>query len=166
MRSYYFHRWNTNRNVFGQFKEIFKIKNFLMDQPENAYYDDIPSQGVISRIVSNQYPSGGGYLAEHVDPVNPFAKIQTIIQASDYGSEFKKGGLYVRETPQSEMIFIDPLAPMGDLIVASPNIRHGVAPIDPERELDWNAEDGRWMILPIIIHSDYNTDQNIKPRMV
>lgn len=166
MHSYYFHRWNANKEFFGQFKEIFKVKNFLIGQPEDAYYDNIPSQGIISRIVCHQYPRGGGYLAEHLDPVNPFAKIQTIIQASDYGLEFEKGGLYVRETPQSEMIFIDPLAPLGDLVVASPNIRHGVAPVDPQRELDWNAEDGRWMILPIIIRSDYNVDPTTKPRMV
>jgi hypothetical protein len=166
MHSYYFHRWNSNKNIFNSFKEIFEIKNFLVNEDKNAYYDNIPSSGIISRVVSHQYPRGGGYLAEHKDPVNPFAKIQTIIQAADFGKEFERGGVYVRETPQSEQFFIDPITQMGDLIIASPSVQHGVAPIDLQRELDWEAEDGRWMILPVIIHSDYVTDVKLKPKKV
>ena len=166
MHSYYFHRWNQQRDLLAAFKEIFEIKNALAGAGKDDYFDSIPSSGVISRVVSHQYPRGGGYLAEHVDPTSPFALIQTIIQASTFGEDFSSGGLYVRHSADSEPVMIDQYTQMGDLIVASPHIRHGVAPIDPDQKLDWSRSDGRWMILPVVIRSDYNTDPNTKPRMV
>ena len=44
-------------------------------------------------------------------------------------------------------------------------VRHGVAPVDPEAELDWEAPDGRWMIMPILIRSDHDAERE-KPRQV
>ena len=38
--------------------------------------------------------------------------------------------------------------------------------VDPGRPLDWEADDGRWLILPIIIYSDYVKDPATKPRGV
>ena len=102
----------------------------LTGTDKDAHYDNVPSDGVISRVVSHQYPRGGGYLAEHVDPVNPFSLIQTIIQASDHGVDYQQGGLYIRETEASEPIFLDSYTTMGDMIVAS-DVRHTVTPIDP-----------------------------------
>jgi hypothetical protein len=166
MHSYYFHRWNLNRRVFQHFKEVFEIKNVLSGTDKDAHYDNVPSDGVISRIVSHQYPRGGGYLQEHVDPVNPFSLIQTIIQSSDYGVDYQQGGLYIRETEIAEPVFLDPHTRMGDMVVASPDVRHAVAPIDPNIALDWSKEDGRRMILPVIIRSDYNMDPQTKPRSV
>jgi hypothetical protein len=166
MHSYYFHRWNPNRGVFQDFKEVFEIKNVLTGTDKDAHYDNVPSDGVISRVVSHRYPRGGGYLAEHVDPVNPFSLIQTIIQASDHGVDYQQGGLYIRETETSEPIFLDAYTTMGDMIIASPDVRHAVAPIDPNIPLDWSKEDGRRMILPVIIRSDYNMDPKTKPRSV
>jgi hypothetical protein len=166
MHSFYFHRWNAHRDLFAGFKEIFEMKNFLGRADKDSYYDTVPSHGVISRIVSHQYPRGGGYLAEHIDPASNFALIQTIVQASDYGEDFTSGGLYIRPSPESEPVLIDPHTEMGDLVVASPAVRHGVLPIDPSRELDWRRTDGRWMILPVVIRSDYQADPGTKPRMV
>src|SRR6266540_231470 len=114
MHSYYFHRWNEHRDLFSDFKEIFELKNYLEQVDKDAHYDAIPSHGVISRIVSHQYPRGGGYLAEHIDPANPFALIQTIIQAADYGKDFETGGLYIRLSAESGPILLDPLTEMGD----------------------------------------------------
>jgi hypothetical protein len=166
MHSYYFHRWNKHRDMFADFKEIFEIKNVLAGAGKDDHFDSIPSSGVISRVVSHQYPRGGGYLAEHVDPTSPFALIQTIIQASTFGEDFFSGGLYVRHSANSKPEMIDHVTQMGDLIVASPHIHHGVAPIDADCKVDWSRSDGRWMILPVVIRSDYNTDVSTKPRMV
>jgi hypothetical protein len=166
MHSYYFHRWNSNRDVFQDFKEVFEIKNALTGTDKDAYYDNVPSDGVISRIVSHQYPRGGGYLAEHIDPVNPFSLIQTIIQSSDHGVDYQQGGLYIRETQTAEPVFLDPYTRMGDMVVASPSLRHAVAPIDPDITLDWSKDDGRRMILLVVIRSDYNMDPQTKPRSV
>ena len=45
----------------------------------------------------------------------------------------------------------------------SPGIKHGVEAIDPEFEFDWLREDGRWIIMPIIIDSDVEKDGYGKP---
>ena len=166
MHSFYFHRFNEHNAVFDQFKEIFELKNHLAGELPDAYYDTIPSDGVISRVVSHQYPRGGGYLAEHIDPTSRFARIQTIIQASEVGRDFDAGGLYFREDEGSEEVLVDPHSEIGDLLVLSPGVRHGVATIDPEEEVDWSLERGRWMILPVVIRSDYDMDPETKPKSV
>lgn len=166
VHQYFFHRWNEHKDVFDEFKEIFEIKNSLAGADQDDYYDNVPSQGIISRIVAHQYPRGGGYLEEHIDPISSFALIQTIIQASDYECDFETGGLFVRETSDQEPLMIDQYSEMGDLMVLTPYARHGVAPIDPERKLDWTAADGRWMILPVVIRSDYAVDLETKPKAV
>jgi hypothetical protein len=164
MHAYYFHRWGAARDWFDDFREIFELKNRLGGAEPGAHFDSLPSSGVISRVVSHQYPRGGGYLEEHIDPVNPFARIQTIIQASRYGRDFETGGVYLRVAEGAPPITLDEHTEVGDLLVLSPNVRHGVLPIDPGRSLDWQREDGRWMILPVIIRSDYNMDPETKPK--
>jgi hypothetical protein len=166
MHAHYFHRFNGNAELFAELHDVFRLKNALAGEPEDAFLDAIPSDGVIARIVSNHYPRGGGYQAEHQDPTSRFARIQTIIQASDPGVDFREGGLYVRLEEGGEPVLIDPHSRMGDLLVLSPDIRHGVAPVDPGAELDWDAADGRWMIMPILIRSDYDTDRANKPLQV
>jgi hypothetical protein len=37
MHSYYFHRWNPNRGVFQDFKEVFEIKNVLSGTDKDAH---------------------------------------------------------------------------------------------------------------------------------
>jgi hypothetical protein len=162
--AYFFHRWNDHKDIFKPFKEIFEIKNFLGGAEKDAYYDALPSDGVISRIVCHQYPRGGGYMAEHKDPVNPFSLIQTIIQASDFGEDYSSGGLYIRDGSGDEALFVDAYTEMGDMVVASTDVWHDVAPVDPGEKLDWEREDGRWIILPVIIRSDYNSEPLTKPQ--
>jgi hypothetical protein len=165
MHAHYFHRFNGNADLFASLHDVFRLKNVLAGESEDAFLAAKPSDGVIARVVSNHYPRGGGYQAEHCDPTSRFARIQTIIQASDPGRDFQTGGLYVRETPGAEAVSVDPHSSMGDLLVLSPDIRHGVAPVDPEADLDWAAPDGRWMIMPILIRSDHDADRE-KPRQV
>jgi len=165
MHSFYLHRFNANRDWFASFKDILEFKNFLRGAGPDENYDTIPSSGVISRITSHQYPVGGGYLAPHVDPKSDFALVQTIVQASDIGKDFSSGGLYYRPS-DTETIYLDQYAEAGDLFVLTPDAEHGVAPIDPGEPTDWGLERGRWMILPVVIRSDYNMDPATKPRQV
>lgn len=165
MHSFYVHRFNANGARFEPFSDVLRLKNHLRGAAPDADYDAVPSSGVVSRIVSHQYPTGGGYLAEHVDPTSDFALIQTIVQASQIGADYHAGGLYYRSHDES-LVCVDEHADVGDLLVLSPGVRHGVAPIDPEAPLDWSLERGRWMILPVVIRSDYDMDPATKPRPV
>jgi hypothetical protein len=166
MHSFLFHRFNERGAIFDEFRDIFDLKNHLADEEPGAHLEAIPSDEIISRVVAQQYPRGGGYLAEHMDPTSRFAKLQTIIQASTPGKDFQSGGLYLREDANAEPTMIEPFTDVGDLMVLSPDVRHGVAPVDPEADLTWSVDDGRWMILPIILRSDYNMDPETKPKAV
>jgi hypothetical protein len=164
MHSFFFHRFNGRGDLFASFRDIFNLKNFLAGEEPDSYLDNIPSDEIIARVVSQQYPRGGGYLAEHSDPASRFAKLQTIVQASTVGEDFDTGGLYLRPEPGADPIWVDPHTEPGDLMVLTPDAPHGVAPVDPDVELNWSQPDGRWMILPIIIRSDYNMDPETKPK--
>ncbi|CAG9169539.1 hypothetical protein LMG32289_01720 [Cupriavidus pampae] len=162
---YYFHPWNENfarLMTFSGFEEIFELKARAAGSHFSAFSKNLPSQGPIVRIVSHQYPPGGGGQEEHIDPVSPFAKVQTIIQAADPGLDYHTGGLYIND-PEFGVVNIDPLTRKGDLILASPGVKHGVAPIDDDQELQWDTTKGRWIIMPIIIHSDHVKDISLKP---
>ncbi len=163
--TYYFHHFN-NTAIVDDFRDIFEIKNYLAGEPKTAHITNQPSDGLISRVLVVQYPRGGGYLAEHADPNSKFALIQTLIQMSDYGEDYKTGGLYIRPDEAAPPVMIDPLAEMGDLMVLSPGVAHGVSPVDAEQSIDWNSRDGRWIILPLILRSDYNMDVNTKPKQL
>ncbi len=152
--AHYFHPWNTNLKIFDTFLPIFELKVRLCGyETAEVFLSNIPSSGPICRVLVHQYPSGGGGQQEHIDPVSPFAQIQTIIQASEPGKDFGSGGLYVNHSKIGK-IYLDSLTQVGDLIVLSPGVKHGVAPIDIEKSLNWNEPTGRWIVMPIIIDSD------------
>jgi hypothetical protein len=165
--AYYYHPWNENfENLkrFADFDSIFEFKARGIGKTASDFLQNTPSQGPVARIVVHQYPAGGGGQEEHIDPVSPFAKVQTIIQASIPGRDYFQGGLYIND-PVFGIVNIDPITTKGDLVLASPGVKHGVAPIDPDQPLLWGAQNGRWIIMPIIIHSDHVNDPSIKPVM-
>lgn len=164
--AFYFHPWNARFSellAFDGFAEIFALKSRLAGPQANGYLTNLPSTGPVARIVCHHYVQGGGGQAEHTDPVSPFAKIQTLIQASTPSEDYREGGLYVNDSTLG-IIPLDRLTQKGDLILLSPGVRHGVAPIDPQAPRDWANPKGRWMIMPIILHSDYVTDAATKPQ--
>lgn len=162
--AYYFHTWNKNKSLFDDFKFIFSLKASLAGTQESCetYLSNIPTAGPIARVVVHQYPIGGGGQEEHIDPVSPFARVQTIIQASNPNIDYKEGGLYITHDKFGK-INIDALTMKGDLILMSPGCKHGVAAIDPSESLNWNSSNGRWIIMPIIINSDVSKDNYGKP---
>lgn len=163
---YYHGFYEKNNKLFDSFKEMFHLMNYLAGYEQNTFLKNIPSQGQIARIIFHNYPKGGGYQAEHIDPVSKFALIQTLVVASKKGLDYKKGGLYVRESKDSDPLYLDSFTEIGDAMVFSPSIVHGVDYIDPSASYNWRINNGRWIIMPIIINSDYPHEENIKPREV
>jgi hypothetical protein len=167
MHGFYHHGWyGHNRPKFDFFSEIFRIKNFLGGYAETEFLKNIPSDEFIARINVHHYPRGGGYQAEHIDPIGKHAHIQTLIAASQIGVDYRQGGIYARTAPGVERVYFDALLMPGDLLVMSPGIPHGVDFIDPEAPYSWQTNDGRWMILPIIVSSDYPNPEAAKPVQV
>jgi hypothetical protein len=167
MHAFYFHSWYPhNKEKFAYFREIVNIKNRLAGYPDDKFMSNIPSDGIVLRVNVHHYPRGGGYQAEHIDPVGKHAQIQTLVAASQIGVDYRSGGVYARECASAERVFLDPYLQPGDLLVMSPGIQHGVDYIDSEVEYDWQHNTGRWMIMPIIVGSDYPNPEIKKPLQV
>jgi hypothetical protein len=167
MHAFYYHNWySRNKNKFDFFAEIFSIKNFLAGLPEQEFLGNIPSDGFVPRINIHHYPRGGGYQAEHIDPVGKHAQIQTLVAASEFGKDYSSGGVFARSAAGDKKAYADPHMEIGDMLVMSPGIHHGVDPVDPELPYEWRTNDGRWMILPLIVGSDYPNPDVIKPVQV
>jgi hypothetical protein len=162
--TFLFHLWyEHNRRLFEMFKETFVFKSELLGKDASYVTSNIPSDGYISRVTVHQYPIGGGYLSEHVDPVNAFNPVQTIIPASIRGVDYKSGGLYVRPDG-SDLLLLDDKIGIGDLVMFNQQIPHGVLPVEPDEKLTWDLDSGRWLIIPITVRSDYikNQTENVK----
>ena len=105
-----FYRHNyvkSNTEIFNKMKDIFVLKNKLGNFKDDDFFYNIPSQGVLPRINVHHYPRGGGYQSEHIDPDGPFAKIQTLIVASDYDKDFKSGGVFARKELNGDKYYVD-----------------------------------------------------------
>lgn len=129
--AYYFHPWSERfaaLNTFTGFKEIVELKRLTGGLSNNDFLTNLPSEGSIARLVCHQYPRGGSGQAEHIDPVSPFAKIQTIIQAATRGVDYGSGGFFVNDSLFG-MINIDPLTQKGDLILVSPGGDTALPPV-------------------------------------
>jgi len=166
MRVFQFHRWNNHSDLFQPFFRIFELKARLAGRLLSEIYDNVPSQIIIPRLTVNHYPVGGGYLAEHVDPVGDFAKVQTLVQLSERGKDFTQGGLYYRSSIAGQKISLEEALEPGDLLLLSPGLPHGVEAIDPDQPLDWKSRRGRLMAVPIIVHSDCSLDATMRSKMV
>lgn len=163
---YHHNYFKANAELFEMMKDILVLKNILAGFDRDEFFNNKPSDGILPRINLHHYPKGGGYQAEHIDPDGPFAQIQTLIIASSYGKDFKTGGVYAREKLGGEKFYLDSFTKPGDMIVISPAIPHGVDPIDEKLEYSPNTNDGRWIILPLFLYSDYPNKKNIKPKQV
>lgn len=164
-----FYRHNyfpNNKHLFATFKELFVLKNKLAGFNDDEFFYNKPSDGVLPRINVHHYPKGGGYQAEHIDPNGPFAQIQTLIVASTFNKDFLSGGVFARKELNGEKFYLDSYTSIGDMIVMSPAIPHGVDSIDENESYSPNTNDGRWIILPLFLHSDYPNANNIKPKQL
>lgn len=164
-----FYRHNyieKNRILFESFMEVFEIKNYIAGFSKNEFINNRPSEGILPRVNVHHYPRGGGYQSEHIDPNGPFAQIQTLVIASQFGKDYTEGGVYARSGISGVKNYLDPLTEVGDLLVLSPAIPHGVDFINPDEEYQINSNNGRWVFLPLFLFSDYENKENIKPKQV
>jgi len=163
--TFYYNLWlKESEEIKKEFLEIFNFKKKITDFHDLNYLNNTPKDGFVSRVVVHHYPIGGGYMEEHIDPVNIYNPIQTIIQASEKGKDYQSGGLYVRDNKTKQEIFVDNDFKIGDMIVFNSHILHGVKPIDKTSETDWNVEKGRYLMIPLSLRSDYIKDSEESPK--
>ncbi|ABX12030.1 hypothetical protein [Nitrosopumilus maritimus] len=140
---YCFFYWNSETNpIANYFKRQFRLRNLISGLKEDYALNNLDDD-FISIPSIQQYPCGGGYMQEHKDPdIGQKLVIDTILSSAP--KDYKKGGLFVRDE-NNEKLFVDNLVSPGDAIAFYPQISHGVDPIDPDSDIDWNRDDGRWM---------------------
>lgn len=90
------------------------------------------------------YPSGGGYFGLHRHEFAP-TKIGMILALSERGETFNQGG--VRFQHGNTVYETAPNHDVGDILLFKYDLPHDVYPIDPDSELDWSSEDGRWSVI-------------------
>lgn len=165
--TFYYNLWlKESMQLKDIFLDIFDFKRKVTDFKDLSYLMNTPKDGFVSRVVIHHYPIGGGFMEEHIDPINIYNPIQTIIQASQKGIDYKTGGLYVVDDESKEKIFVDDDFKIGDMIVFNPNNFHGVKSIDSLENIDWGLEKGRFLIIPLSLRSDYIKDNEESPKGV
>jgi hypothetical protein len=146
--SFYFYNWNikSNNEKFLK-KEVYSnwsyIK-YLSGLKKNEYENNIPSNLIVDRLQVVNYPSGGGELRDHTDPIKNIRVVNGII-LSKIGKDFDEGGFYFRDK-NNEKKNIEMDLDVGDSVSFYGSIVHGVDKIDPASNLNWSLEKGRWFL--------------------
>ncbi len=150
---YYFFRWNPDPlDLFPALTARWQYFKAVSGHEPHAFENNLPSNGVVDRLMFYQYPSGGGQLKSHVDPIN---NQKVIIGAlmSDRGTDYQTGGSYFVK-PSGELLDMEPYGGAGDFIISYPKVLHGVTPVDVGRTIDWSDPGGRWFMGMATVDSD------------
>lgn len=159
----YFYWNNESQHVAKFFKRLFRLRNLLSNLPEN-YALENSNDDMISIPTVQQYPKGGGYMQEHMDP-DIGQKVIFSVLLSKFSKDFSQGGLFYRDE-NNKKIFVDSKLNPGDAFVFHPKTRHGVDPIDPDEELNWNNTDGRWMCFSALVNVKTLNGQEVDEKIV
>lgn len=156
MHQFNFHPWNQNVfDVFQLFRPHYQIRNLISGLPEDEFMTNLPSDGLIARIAFQFYPSGGGGLNMHADPFDAHQAVVPIVQLAKKGVDYQSGGLVVEDS-NGHRVDVDSHLGLGDVVLFSPQMVHGVEPIDSDDESAWLEFRGRWMALISVIKSQDN----------
>jgi hypothetical protein len=161
---FFFHPWNHDvLNVFEQMSPIYHLKNRISGFERDAFLNTTPKAGHISRLAFVHYPRGGGMIKRHADPVGSHQLTVPVLQMSCKAEDYCVGGGYSLGE-QGEIIDTDAMMNKGDVLFFNAEVIHGVAPVDPDEELDWLSFRGRWSMLASTIKTvaDKDTPNSIQ----
>ncbi len=144
--SFYFYPWNKDPlNIWEPIYKRWRIIKQLMGLRYNEYEKNTPKDGVIDRIQVVQYPSKIGYLEPHVDP-NRNQRLFFSGYMSKQGVDYKGLGFYLIG-PGNKIVEVEQLIDIGDVGIGYSTIYHGVAPVNIDRNPNWDdVNDGRWFL--------------------
>ena len=158
VHSFSFFPWNHDVfGLFDVFKPIYQLKNLLSGIPADSFLGPEPEKGCTARMSFQYYPSGMGGLNKHEDPFNYHQSTVPVMIMSQKGKDFTVGGSYV-EREGGELFMLDDVCDAGDVIFFNAQCNHGVEKIDPDEEVDWLSQKGRWIALFAVNKVSGNTD--------
>ena len=147
-----FFPWNQDLcGLFELFGSLFEVRDEInkIVCPDGEA-NRIDSTELITRLAVQFYPAGGGYLQAHSDPVGAHQTIIANVVMSDHGAEFTQGGLFIKKSAESDKVYPEIGAAIGDVILFKADSIHGVDAIDPEAAFEPIRGQGRWMCLSAI----------------
>ena len=142
--SYYFYKWNKDPiKIFNETYDKWSRVKVVMGYNSNEFENNTPKDGVVDRVQVVQYPSKYGFLEPHSDPYK-YQKFFISGYMSKKGIDFDDGGFYALDF-NDQVIDVENSIDVGDLGIGFATIVHGVAPVNRNKNPDWNdINDGRW----------------------
>ena len=148
-RTIYNPLWSNDK--FGLrtcFKQASRLRNLLLNKPLDFALEGIEADGLWTASRIHQYPTGGGFFAEHRDTtIMDVAKekkigfYQLILVLSVKGVDFEMGGAFVEL--DNERVSLEDYLELGDIAIYDGSTLHGVDEIDPHKNLVLDQISGR-----------------------
>ncbi len=142
-----FFPWNDDFfGLFDVFKKVYFLKNLISGLPADSFLSMEPERGCTARLSFQYYPSGGGAMNKHMDPVDRHQLTVPTMLLCRKGEDFSVGGAFFVDN-DGEVVYIDEFSDWGEVTFFNAQMVHGVAPIDPNLEKRWEDFNGRWIAL-------------------
>lgn len=143
--SAYFYNWNDDPlKLFGVIYERWRVIKLLMGLRTDEFEKNTPKDGVIDRVQIVRYPPQIGFLEPHSDPYL-YQRLFLSGYMSKRGIDYRGGGFYLVGSGD-EVVEVEDQIDVGDLCIGYATILHGVAPVDKDKEPNWDKGDGRWFL--------------------
>lgn len=170
MRSIYNPIWEDDiYQLRALFKKFASLRNCILDYKSNYAIDTVEEDGSWTASRLQHYPTGGGFLVEHVDSVLSSVHdwsgykqfLQFLLPLSKKGIDFNRGGGYVYVGESK--IMVDDIMELGDVAIYSGLIRHGVDEIDPHLPLNLDIYTGR-IVAFASLFKDFRKNSSLNQR--
>ena len=156
-RVFYNPLWS--KDIYGgrkMFLKLNRIQNYFYNLEESYGEQKIKKptrHGLFVASRFQHYPSGGGFLAPHIDhgAIRASKKLKLnlhynlLLVMTEKGKDYKTGGGFV--VNKNKVIKVDDYTKVGDVVIYSAKTVHGVLDIDPEIFPDLNSNKGRYVAL-------------------
>ena len=155
-KSWYFFPWNKEEIGLSELiQPIFNNVILLNNQKINEILKKTPIDGFVQRFHLINYPPNSGQISLHIDPLN-ISQVNSGIYLTELGLDYKGGGFYVLND-KDEKVELDKHFHIGDMVLFSPGLRHGVSAVEP---MDSKIKsDGRYFLNMNLIQSHHAKDR-------
>lgn len=148
VRTFYNPLWEEDiYRAHDLFRRLAAVRNALMEKPLDFATSDV-EEGLWTAARIHQYPTGGGFMGAHRDRIGTdvldgksLNYYQVLLALSQKGVDFETGGGFVEH--EDRTICFEDFCKPGDILIYDSQTLHGVADVDPHKNLDLDQVCGR-----------------------